>query len=163
MSQKSLTSAPRPRKHKNDRHFFTEEEDNLLAQIMKGPKPGTWEFVAKFFSGRLPRQCRDRWLNYLAPWIKHGEWTREEDDIIKATVLEIGTKWSHLQKLLPGRTDNDIKNRWYTYLAKETKETKQAKQTKEINPTEIDFWTELERDSLNFCDFQDSFFASVIL
>jgi hypothetical protein len=138
--QKQLQSS---RKHKNERHFFTEEEDAILLNIMSGQKCRSWKEVSVNLPGRLPRQCRDRWHNYLAPWIKRGEWTHEEDDTIKKKVKEIGTKWTKIQKALPGRTDNDIKNRWHTYLSKEREE----------KFVKIDFWKEIEIASINFADF----------
>jgi hypothetical protein len=39
--------------------------------------------------------------------------------------------------LLPGRTDNDIKNHWYSHLSKMGKQNEYAK-------PKIDFWTESE-------------------
>jgi hypothetical protein len=49
---------------------------------------------------------------------KKRDWIKEEDEIIIQKVQEFGTKWSKMTKILRGRTDNDIKNRWYTHLSK---------------------------------------------
>jgi hypothetical protein len=125
---------------RNPKHFFTASEDSLLLDIMQNQPFISWEDVAGKIHERSQKQCRDRWLNYLAPWIKKGDWTKEEDDVIIQNVQQNGTKWSKLAKLLPGRTDNDIKNHWYSHLSK------MKKQTESIKP-KIDFWTELEQAS----------------
>ena len=41
-----------------------------------------WTLVASHLKGRLGKQCRERWHNHLNPAIKHGQWTREEDEVI---------------------------------------------------------------------------------
>jgi hypothetical protein len=57
-------------------------------------------------------------------------------------VKEEGRKWSHIQKSLPERTENDIKNRLYNYLKK-----------KEENLTpKFDFFNKSEKASLHFVD-----------
>ncbi|RZB83936.1 Transcription factor MYB36 isoform B [Glycine soja] len=65
---------------------------------------------------RCGKSCRLRWLNYLRPNIKHGEFSDEEDRIICSLYANIGSRWSIIATQLPGRTDNDIKNYWNTKL-----------------------------------------------
>jgi hypothetical protein len=48
----------------------------------------------------------------------HGEWTVAEDRMIYEVVRTLGTRWLHLERLLPGRSGHAIKNRWYAVLQK---------------------------------------------
>jgi hypothetical protein len=47
-----------------------------------------------------------------------GEWTTQEEALVYQWVRERGVGWNDLEKLLPGRTANAIKNRWYAVLQK---------------------------------------------
>ncbi|KAI4334346.1 hypothetical protein L6164_019048 [Bauhinia variegata] len=96
-----------------------EEDSKLKEYIEKHGSGGNWiALPQKAGLRRCGKSCRLRWLNYLRPNIKHGEFSDEEDRIICNLFANIGSRWSIIAAQLPGRTDNDIKNYWNTKLKK---------------------------------------------
>nr|QSD99602.1 MYB family transcription factor [Melilotus albus] len=67
---------------------------------------------------RCGKSCRLRWINYLRPDLKRGNFTAEEEETIIKLHKALGNKWSKIASYLPGRTDNEIKNVWNTHLKK---------------------------------------------
>lgn len=92
------------------------DEDKKLIDWIKTNGATNWSACAEFIPGRTGKQCRERWMNALNPLLKKGSWEPEEDYIIFKLFKKLGSKWSTISNYIAGRTENSIKNRFYSTL-----------------------------------------------
>lgn len=97
---------------------WTPEEDQKLKDLVEQYGRTKWSYIGKFLPGRIGKQCRERWHNHLNPALKKTPWTPEEEKLIIKMRAELGNRWAKIARCLPGRSDNDVKNRWYASLRK---------------------------------------------
>jgi hypothetical protein len=93
---------------------WTKEEDALLLHLVHTMQwPMKWTVVANSLPDRTGKQCRERYVNHLNPRLKNSDWTPVEDATIFHLYNTIGSHWAKMSKIIPGRTDNGIKNRFH--------------------------------------------------
>lgn len=101
---------------------WTKDDDLRLTEVMKKYKnPRDWEPIAKEHgAGKSAKECHERWIRYLKPGVRKGQWTDHEDAIVIEAVTTSSeqpfTRWSDLAQRLPGRVGKQIRDRWVNHL-----------------------------------------------
>jgi hypothetical protein len=101
---------------------FTPEEDSALCTLFSVFGQNQWDEIAQFIPQRTPRQCRERYENYLATNILNLAWTQSDDELLLRMISVVGHRWTSMIEFFPGRNINNLKNRWHKVLSKRERE-----------------------------------------
>ncbi|KAK2375105.1 transcription factor MYB88 [Trifolium repens] len=115
---------------KKERHIvtWTQEEDDILRDQIGIHGTENWSIIASKFKDKTTRQCRRRWYTYLNSDFKKGGWSPEEDMLLCEAQKIFGNRWTEIAKVVSGRTDNAVKNRFSTLCKKRAKYEALAKE-----------------------------------
>ena len=106
---------------------WTEKEDQLLKNWVEKYGASNWTKCSEYIKGRSGKQCREHWNNSLDPKLLKGQWTSEEDLLIMLFYKKYGGSWKKIIPIFEKRTENSIKNRFFSQLRKIASRQQQLK------------------------------------
>ena len=145
------------------------QEENELKELVSRLGLRKWlvaaeELSRNYDTPRTGKQCRERWRNHLDPSLNDGEWLLHEQDEIFRLAKIHGFRWSKISRFLPGRSENSIKNYFYSTVRKNIRRINKELIFKEKVSADI---TEIQKNSvlsgLVFCNAGASALASARL
>jgi hypothetical protein len=113
------------------RRCWTSEEDEMLQRAIRDTRAkigkealsaAEWRTVAELLPGKSSKQCRKRWTHVLDPTLKKTKWSEEENEVLCRAHGDLGNRWAAIARLLPGRTELHVRDRWRKRQAQEAKE-----------------------------------------
>lgn len=131
-------------KTNSQRLKWTKKEDEILKKLIykiKGPK--CWDSISKklklFKIQKKSKQCRQRWENQLNPLIIKKDLNLEQKKRIFILHKQNGSKWKKISENFEKRTDNFIKNHFFSLFRKGLRKSLKILNKESINFSVKDF------------------------
>lgn len=101
---------------------WTTSEDKSLISLVSDLKKIDWKLISIQMSynhfHKNPNQCKHRWNNHLNPLLKNEKWEKFEEEELLFLYEKLGPKWKKISDNLIGRSDNCIKNKFFSLIRK---------------------------------------------
>jgi hypothetical protein len=95
---------------------FSSDQDALIKHLAESTPTPTWTEIAGHIPNKSSKQCRERYQHFLAPDIQRQPWSPFDDARLLHWHHFLGSNWAAIAQFFPGRTNNDVKNRFNGHL-----------------------------------------------
>ena len=112
------------------RRNWSVEEDDAIISIVTSDPTLSWTEITQILSEepvlkvRTGKQCKERWTNHLDPSLDKGTWSTSELLDLFTAHSQIGNKWAQIRQFIPHRSENSIKNQFYSSIRKQFRKWK---------------------------------------
>ena len=123
------------------------KEDSNLKQVVDSCGDKNWKKVSislatSFCIARTPKQCRDRWINYVKTCNYPSKPLENEETQIFELFFEFGRKWSIISRKVQSKSENQIKNFINSTLRRNVRRYNEKRQPEErINCYSLDLFS----------------------
>jgi len=99
------------------RDKFSQNEDDLLREIMNHNVHRKWDTIESIFQerttsgSRTARQLRERWYNYIDPGLEL-KWEHEDDRRLSDLVRQHGRDFALIGRIMGNRSGKGVQNRY---------------------------------------------------
>ena len=139
---------------------FTYKQDVKLKRYVK-EFGENWDLVSKKSKKFTPEQCFNRYQHIKDMKIIKVTFTDEEDKLLKEKVEAYGKRWYIVVKFFSGKTQNDLKNRYYRHIRKENPDNLKKENTYQQTSNEVDF-NDFQLNEEDYFDFGEPFINSIM-
>ena len=81
-----------------------------------------WDEISQSMRGqglaKSAKQCRERWTHHLNPLLINERFTEVENQLLMTLQSSHGSHWKDISSHFPGRTDNQVKNQFFSLVRK---------------------------------------------
>ena len=120
---------------KDDMTLWDKEDDRYLRTLISIHGNHDWKKISSGMNFTFPakhrtsQECEERWYNHLDPAISKQPWTDQEELEMLIAHQKCQNKWSDVAMALNGRSNNTIKNRFYSIFRKVKNKIKRKEYT----------------------------------
>jgi hypothetical protein len=147
------------------RRMFTSPDDEELKMLVASIGENSWGEVARRMTQPFsPRQCRERWRNYLDPRLQRDRWSDEDDLRLVQEFDRFPSRWALIAGAFPGRSGNDVRNRFLLLQRKRQNNERRNRRKREESQADPGgdrmsqiMWPVLDRESAAAIDRDRAF------